>query len=161
MLIKYKICSFFGHSEISITDDLKMRVRNKIENMIVKDNYGIFYFGGFSMFDELCYKIVSELKNKYPHLKRVFCLADPRHINVLKRPKWLREEEYEEYIYIDLKFDWYYTRIYYRNVEMINESDFVIFYFTNTKNSGAYKAYKYAIKKKKHCLNIAQEKNLI
>lgn len=57
-----KICSFFGHKKIEITEKLKERVKNFIERLIVKDNYTIFLFGGFSEFDYMCYKIVSELK---------------------------------------------------------------------------------------------------
>ena len=51
----YKTCSFFGHFEIEITQQLKSDLNNKIEDLIVKENYGIFFFGGFSMFDELCW----------------------------------------------------------------------------------------------------------
>ena len=151
----YKICSFFGNSEIVITDELIGRLRVKIEELVTNEGFGVFYFGGLGMFDDLCYKIVSELKEKYPFIKRVFCLTDPRHQRYIKRPSWLRNTEYEEYIYLDLAFDWWYKRIYYRNCEMIEQSDFVIFYVAHTEKSGAYKAMQYAKRKKKNYINIA------
>ena len=61
-----------------------------------------------------------------------------------KRPVWLKQENYEDFIYLDLDFDWWYKRIYYRNCAMIDRSDIVVFYVEPKENSGAYKAYKYA-----------------
>ena len=40
-------------------------------------------------------------------------------------------------------------------LEIINNSDFVIFYVKETNESGAYKAMQYAIKEKKKLVNIA------
>ena len=151
-----KICSFFGHSEIEITDELKANLSKIIENLI-KENYIFFYFGGFGMFDDLCWKIVTQLKQKFPHIKRVYCLSDPRHLRRCKRPKWVTDQNYEEIIYLDLEFDWWYKRIYFRNVEIINKSDFVVFYVNHYNNSGAHKALQYAIKKKKHFINLTKK----
>ncbi|MBQ9792806.1 MAG: hypothetical protein IJW32_03605 [Clostridia bacterium] len=147
-------CSFFGHRDIEITQDLIIKLKLIIEDLIVNKEYTTFYFGGFGKFDDLCYKIVSELKIKKPFIKRVFCLSDPRHTRASKRPKWLNKEEYEDYIYLNLEFDYWYQRIYFRNIEMINQSDFIIFYVNKTENSGAYKALQYAKKKRKSCINV-------
>ena len=106
------------------------------------------------MFDDLCWKVVTKLKEKYPHLKRIYCLSDPRHQRISKRPKWLKDEDYEEFIYLDLDFDYWYQRIYYRNCVMIDRSDIIVFYVEEQENSGAYKAYKYAKQKKKSIINI-------
>ena len=40
---------------------------------------------------------------------------------------------------------------------MIDKSDVIIFYAQEKENSGAYKAYKYALKKKKHIINLYQK----
>ena len=144
----YKACSVFGHSKIKITKELEDKLIATFEDLI-KQGCEYFYFGGFGMFDDLCYKIVSKLKETHNHIKRIFCLFDPRHLRINKRPKWLKSEEYEEIIYLDLDFDWWYKRIYYRNCAIIDRSDIVLFYIRQNKNSGAYKAYKYAAKNKK------------
>lgn len=88
-------------------------------------------------------------------IKRIYCLSDPRHQRVSKRPKWLKDENYEEFIYLDLSFDWWYQRIYYRNCEMIDQSDYVVFYVKHTENSGAYKAFQYAKRKKKNIFQLS------
>ena len=155
-MFSYKICSVFGHSTIDICDELIIRLKLKFEHLIRDENYGIFYFGGFGMFDDLCWQIITELKQIYPHIQRVFCLSDPRHQRISKRPKWLKSEDYEQIIYLDLDFDWWYQRIYFRNVEIINQSDYIVFYVINTNGSGANKALQYAKKKKKSFENIAQ-----
>ena len=149
-----KVCSFFGHSDIEINNSLIIKLTLEIEKLIL-NNFNIFYFGGFGDFDELCYQIVSSLKEKYTHIKRVHCLSNPQHIRPNKRPRWLNDRKCDEYIYLDLEFDYYYSRIYYRNCEMIKKSDIIIFYVENRENSGAYKALQYAKKKKKPFVNIS------
>lgn len=88
------------------------------------------------------------------NIKRIFCLSDPRHLRINKRPKWLKNENYEEFVYLDLEFDWWYKRIYYRICAMIDRSDFVLFYVEEREDSGAYKIYKYARLKKKETMNL-------
>lgn len=148
-----KVCSVFGHREIEITKELIDKLFTTFEDLILK-GYQYFQFGGFGMFDNLCYMVVSKLKSKYPFLQRIYCLSDPRHQRISKRPKWLKDEDYEEFIYLDLAFDWWYQRIYYRNLVMIDRSDVIVFYVQERQNSGAYKAYKYAKRKKKQIINL-------
>lgn len=148
-------CSVFGHSKIEITKELEDKLIATFEDLI-KQGCEYFYFGGFGEFDDLCHKVISKLKNTYPHIQRIFCLSDPRHQRISKRPKWLKDEDYEEFIYLDLGFDWWYQRIYYRNLAMIDRSDVVVFYVEPRENSGAYKTYKYAKQKKKNLINLAQ-----
>ncbi len=150
-----KTCSVFGHSTIEITKELESKLFETLKNLI-DNGCENFYFGGFGMFDELCHKVVSELKLTYNHIKRIFCVSDPRHLRISKRPKWLKREDYEEFVYLDLEFDWWYQRIYYRNCAMIDKSDIIIFYAEERENSGAYKALKYAKQKKKSFINLTQ-----
>lgn len=142
-----KICSFFGHRQIHLTEDLYQRVYAEILNSL---NFGCrtFYFGGYGEFDRLCYKIVNRIKEENPslNLRRVFCVPQERYI--YKRVRYFRREDYDEVIYLSPTFDWWYTSIYYRNLAMIDSSDYIIFYAENRENSGAYKTYKYAVKKK-------------
>jgi len=150
-----KICSFFGHKEIEINENLKIKLKEYIENLIQNEHFDMFYFGGFSNFDDLCWQIVTELKEKHNHIKRIYCLTDQRHLRPSKRPKWLKNEDYEDFIYLPLTYEYWVKRIYYRNCEMINSSNLVIFYITNTENSGAFKAMQYAQKKKIKFINFA------
>lgn len=147
------ICSFFGHRDVELTEELIERTKAEI-NKAVKDGCRIFYFGGYGDFDDLCYKIVTDIKNEKPDLdiKRVFCVSKEKELR--KLPRGVKREDYEEMIYPNLSFDYWYTSIYYRNCAMIDDSEKVIFYVEQRENSGAYKAYQYATKKKKNIINL-------
>ena len=149
-----KICSFFGHRQITNEEDLRKRVSFLVEKLIVEKGYDIFLFGGFGDFDELCHNIVSHLKEKYPKIKRIYCMHDEKYLLERKRPDYLRTVDYEEFVYFPLSFDYWYKRIYYRNCEMIERSDYTIFYAENRKGSGAYKALEYAKRHKKEYINM-------
>lgn len=153
-----KICAFFGHRDIQVTEEIKDRLKEEVVKLI-SIGFKSFYFGGFGNFDNLCWEIVTEMKATIPEITRIFCLTDSRHTRANKRPKYLKDSYYEQFVYLDLEYDYWYKRIYYRNCEMINLSDFVIFYAMNNKDSGAYKAYKYARRIKKAHINLANSNN--
>ena len=69
-MVKHKSCSFFGHRKIDITYDLKQKVKNCIEELIINYNVDKFLFGSNSNFNDLCHLVVTELKEKYPTLRR-------------------------------------------------------------------------------------------
>ena len=142
-------CSFFGHRDFEPNNGLKQELCNLIEKLILEKDCKTFYFGGFGDFDCECYKIVSKLKEKYPYIRRIFCLPDKKHEKERKRPSWIQEYLCEEYVYLDLTYDYWYTRIYYRNCEIIKNSDFVIFYVNTNLNGGANKALNFAKKQKR------------
>ena len=151
------ICSFFGHRDIEINEDLCTTAKAEILKSV---NLGcrIFYFGGFGDFDRLCYKIVTEIKQEYPEfvIQRVYCVAQERYL--YKPSRYFKPNDYEKVIYLAPSFGGWYKSIYFRNCAMIDHSDFVIFYAQSRENSGAYKAYKYAItKKNKHIVNMFPE----
>lgn len=149
-----KIISFFGHSDCECQMELREKIKEILQDCISHHGAEIFYFGGFGAFDNLCWEIVTELKNnKYPKIKRVFCV--PIYKWLRRPPKWLNVGGYEELIYLDLTFDYWYTSLYFRNCAMIDKSDFVIFYVMKDKrNSGSFKALQYAKKKKKNYINL-------
>ena len=148
-----KICSFFGHRSLQITEDLQSLLFAEIMKAV---DFGcrVFLFGGFGEFDSLCYKIVSSVGLDNPKLciKRIFCVPQERN---LKKPTYLLKREYEDVIFIPPSFSGWYKSIYFRNCAMIDKSDYVIFYAERRESSGAYKAYKYAkAKKNKILINI-------
>ena len=150
LVMEDMICSFFGHKEIQLTDELYATVTAEILKAVL--DCRVFYFGGFGEFDALCYEIVSKIKKERPELdiKRVFCVPQERFLR--KPPRYLRREDYEELIYLMPSHDGWYKSIYFRNLSMIDESARVIFYAEEREGSGAYKAYKYALKQKEKCV---------
>ncbi|MBQ8748929.1 MAG: hypothetical protein IJZ29_00450 [Clostridia bacterium] len=159
-----KKCGIFGHREIEITEELEKKVENTFIDLIENKNFTTFYFGGFGDFDELSYQIITKLKEKYSHIRRIYVVENENYItNIRKRPKWLREEDYEEIIYLSLHFDYWAKRIYYRNIAIVDECDFIIFYVNDQSGSGRYrgtggsgslKIMNYAKQKKKAFVNL-------
>ena len=148
-----KICSVFGHSQINKEDlCISVELRKVLIDIITKHEVTTFYFGGFGEFDTLCYEIITDLKKEYTYIKRVYCLEDEKYLKKYKHQ--LDYNEYEDYILLPLAFDYWRTKIYYRNCSMIDNSDIVLFYIRKTENSGAYKAFKYAQKNKKQLISI-------
>ena len=165
---KEKTCCFFGHRKIDETEELKNNLRGIIENLIVNEKVDTFFFGSKSQFDDLCHKIVTELKEKYPHIKRIYIRSAFQHI-----PDWYEDsllQHYEDTYFPEHMENAGRTSYVERNQEMINKSDFCIVYYDENyappkrKNSrrdltdyqprsGTKIAYDYAVKKKKIIIN--------
>ena len=52
-----------------------------MENLILHNNVDTFLMGSKSDFDLLCRKAVSELKEKYIHINRIYIRAEYEYIN--------------------------------------------------------------------------------
>ena len=73
--------AFVGHRKVEKADTLKERIMKAVKALIVEENADTFLFGSKSEFDELCYEVVTELKERYPHIKRVFVRAEYEYIS--------------------------------------------------------------------------------
>ena len=145
-------CCFIGHREINVTDELKEKLRVVIERLIVYENIDTFLFGSKSQFDDLCYDVVTEIKKKHTHIKRIFVRAEYPYI----------DESYESYL-LESYEDTYFPKSVLgagkasyvkRNCEMIDNSRFCIVYYKEDytpkgRKSGTKIAFDYAEKKKK------------
>ena len=146
------ICCFIGHREINVTDELKEKLRVVIEHLITDESIDTFLFGSKSHFDDLCWDIVTEIKKKYSHIKRIFVRAEYPYI----------DESYESYL-LESYEDTYFPKSVLgagkasyvkRNCEMIDNSRFCIVYYKEDytpkgRKSGTKIALDYAEKKKK------------
>ena len=141
----------------------KIELYSLFEDFVLNKGVGIFLFGGFGNFDDFCHEVVTDLKEKYTFIKRVYICEDYRFVaRPSKRPAWLKDEDFEEFDYYAMRYTGFYQRIYFRNLEIIEHSDFCVFYVDeNRQNSGAGKALEYAKRKKKVLINVFEmlEKN--
>ena len=158
MLIE-NTCCFFGHRTINETEKLKVKLYKTIESLVVNENVDTFLFGSKSRFDSLCLELVTKLKEKYPHIKRIYVRAEFPIIS----------DEYKAYLLKNYE-DTYYPEnligagkaVYVeRNIEMINRSLFCIVYYDEsntptTRKSGTKIALDYAIKCKKKTFILNQ-----
>ena len=164
-----KVCCFFGHRKIVETPELIDRLAKEIEVLITEKDVNVFYFGSKSQFDDLCHKVVTKLKEKYPYIKRVYVRSAYQHI-----PDWYENSLLEHYekTYFPERMEKAGKASYVeRNQEMINKSDYCIVYYdenylpSRRKNSrrdltdyqpksGTAIAYDYAMKKNRVIINV-------
>lgn len=184
-MLKHKVCSFFGHRKTDITEELKQKVKDTIEDLIINHNVEVFLFGSRSDFDYLCHLIVTELKEKYPNIIRK-CYTCRSETCILESERVYWEEIYshfkkekvtllgvEEEVEHKTKYTAGYASYVERNQAMINDSDYCVFYYdTNYEpemrkyskrsigyyqpKSGTKLAYDYAKQKRKILINMLQ-----
>lgn len=185
VVMDIKVCSFFGHRKIDITEDLKQIVKGIIEDLIVNHNVLIFLFGSRSDFDYLCHLVVTELKEKYPNIKRIAyscrcetCTLESERAHWEEVYSHFRKEKVtllgvEEEVEHKTKYTSGRASYVERNQAMINDSDYCIFYYDENyqpemrkyskrsvcyyqPKSGTALAYTYAKQKKKRIINIKE-----
>ena len=141
-----RTCSFFGHRQIDDGGKIYAAAAAEILRFI---NLGcrIFYFGGYSEFDDICYQIATKIKLERPELniKRIYCVSQEKYL--YKSVRYFKRENYDEITYLMPSFSGWYKSIYFRNCALIDQSDFILFYAESRSDSGAFKAYKYAKRK--------------
>lgn len=153
-----KTCCFFGHSKTEVTEELKAKVKEIVERLIVENLVDTFLFGSKSEFNSLCREVTTELKEeKYPYIKRIFVRAEYPYIS----------EDYRQWL-LDFYEDTYYPehiigagRAAYveRNFEMINKSEYCVVYYNEeeipkTRKSGTKIALQYAKTKNRKIINV-------
>lgn len=152
-----KTCCFFGHRTINETEELKSKLIEVIEKLIVDEKVDTFLFGSKSRFNGLCQEIVTEIKEKYPYISRVYVRAEYPYISEHYRNYLLKS--YEDTYYPEKIMNAGRTIYVERNCEMIDNSHYCIVYYDAqnapvTRKSGAKIALDYAIKKGKNIINV-------
>ena len=132
-------------------------IKNEVIDLITKKGVTRFLFGSKSEFDNLCHEAVSELKEKYPHVKRIYVRAEYPFINESYTAYLLKS--YDETYYPEKLHGAGKAAYVERNYEMIDKSKFCIVYYDEpnaptTRKSGTKIALDYAIKKGKQIINI-------
>lgn len=155
--MKENTCCFIGHRTINITEELRVKITEAVERLITDEKVDTFLFGSKSGFDSLCLELVTKLKEKHPHIKRIYVRAEFPYIN----------DDYIAYLLSLYDYTYYPEklmdagRVVYveRNRIMINESNFCVFYYheknaPTTRKSGSKIALEYAKKLQKNIIMI-------
>ncbi len=150
-------CCFFGHRKINETEELKSMLIEIIEKLIVEERVDTFLFGSKSRFNSLCLELVTEIKEKYPHIKRVYVRAEYPYISEHYKNYLL--ESYEDTYYPEKIINSGKASYVERNYEMIDNSQFCIVYYDKqgtptTRKSGTKIALDYAMKQLKKIIRV-------
>ena len=170
-----KTCSFLGHRIIEITPWLIENIRVCV-GQLIELGVSEFLFGSKSQFVDLCLKIVSEFKAKFPYIKRVYVRAEYENISE-SYEKYLLESYDETYFPEKIKNAGKSSYVK-RNFEMIEKSDVCVFYYNpsflppikckkgwgnliNQPKSGTKIAFEYATRKNKKIINLFKDFNCL
>lgn len=162
-------CCFFGHRKIDETPELIEKLTQTVETLITAKNVSNFCFGSKSEFNSLCVKVVKGLKEKYPHIRRIYVRSAYPDIS----------DSYEDYLLESFEDTYFSEKMrgagkasyVERNQEMINQSYFCVIYYDenyapprrrNSKRdstdyqprSGSKVVYDYVIKKECKIINL-------
>ena len=152
-----RTCCFIGHRDVAATLELSKKLYVIIEMLITEKHIDTFIFGSKSSFDELCRKTVTEIKEKHPHIRRIYARAEHPFI----------DDSYKAYLlqfYDDTYFPAHMLsagRASYveRNLHMIDNSRVCVVYYDSdytpsNRKSGTKIAFDYAVKRKRTIINI-------
>lgn len=159
-----KVCCFIGHRNVEKTPKLREKLTNTVRWLITEKGVDKFLFGSKSNFDDFSQEVVKELREEYPYIKRVYVRMYYPELG----------EPYIGYILRDFEDTYMPERIekagvaryVERNQEMIDGSDYCVFYYDGNykpprrkyskrsvgdyqPKSGTKVAFDYAIQKKR------------
>lgn len=120
-------CCFFGHRKIIWTEELNQQLYTIIENLILEKKVDTFLFGSKSQFNDLCYKIVTEYKEEYCNIKRIYVRAEFPNINDTYKKYLL--QRYEDTYYPSSLINAGKSVYIQRNYAMIDKSSFCVIYY--------------------------------
>ncbi len=159
-------CCFIGHRKIEVTEELRAVVYETVEWLINRYHIGTFLFGSRSEFDALCLEVVTELKEKHPHIRRVYVRAEYPCIREQYKTYLMRT--YDDTYYPDAILGAGRAAYVERNRHMIDHSAFCVFYYDEkytplsrqirrraiSQRSGTEEAYAYAKRHGKAVVNV-------
>ncbi len=150
--------AFVGHRKTPESPELKSKIFKTVKELIVNEGANAFYFGSKSVFDGICLDVVTELKEVFPEIKRVYARSMYEEISEQYRNFLLRY--YDETFMPDGVAGAGFRAYIKRNNAMIDLCDVLVTYCDPSSaekkwpRSGTYLAVKYAKQRKKRIINM-------
>lgn len=154
-------CCVIGHRKIDFTNKRIEKVKQILEDLILNSGVCDFLFGSNSQFNDLCYNLILQLKEKYPYIKTIFypTLKEMPKLNDIN--KGYDGVVVKDYVH---HTDYKYSYVL-RNKSLIDDSDICLFYYNSSEmllaegagykvKSGTKIAYEYAQYRDKKIINI-------
>ena len=177
-----RVC-FIGHRKVADAEKIKCKLLDTI-SMLIDNGADTFIFGSRSDFDTLCWEVVTELQEQFPHLKRVSYNAPHETAFTSKEERESCEKFFSQMVKHEVHYTDYEESVsskkslnanknayIMRNQEMIDNSDVCVLYYNKDylpprrkapnkflpdyqPKSGTAIAYAYAVQKKKQIYNM-------
>lgn len=182
-----KTVCFIGHRTVDNAEQVKTKLFDTL-SALISNGADTFLFGSRSDFDTLCWEVVTELQEQFPHLKRISYNAPHETAFTSKEERESCEKffsqmtkrevhytDYEEAVSSTKSIKANKNAYIMRNQEMIDNSDVCVFYYNKDylpprrkaqnkflpdyqPKSGTAIAYAYAVQKKKQIYNTFLER---
>ena len=147
-----KICSCFGKVKNLNKNGLEESLFVFYEHLIKEQGFDVFCFGGVGEFDNLCFKVVLRLKEKYSKIKTVL---------VFPNVKWAKidfddelKNKFDECVRLEKESDDLKLPLLSRNFEMAKASEFIVFFASETGRGSETKVLKFAKEKNIPHINL-------
>ena len=149
-----KICTFAGHgNNYYYSDDTYKKIISCLKQLITDKNISEFWVGNYGYFDAIAARAVRNIKEEYPHIK--LCLVVPYITSRINKFKLEYVNAYDEIIIPEMSPQTP-IRAYIPicNQYMVDKSVCLLCYIER-ESGGAFKTYKYALKKGIEIINIS------
>ena len=149
------IVVFFGHRDFIANDEHREKIISILHDF-VGDSAVEFYLGGYGHFDDFAYRCCTSFAKNHENTSLVFVTP---YITEEYQRNYLTEvtNKYHSIIYPDIENVPKRFAITYRNRYMVEKADLIICY-VKREYGGAFQAIKYAERKGKRIINIAERK---
>ncbi len=146
------IVSFCGHSQFTKSEEHEQKILSFLEEK-VGDKPADMYLGGYGDFDRFAYDCCKKYKKMHPNISLVF-VTPYLTIDYQRNHFRFQETRYDSILYPEIEDKPKRYAIVYRNKYMVEKADYVVAYVSHDWG-GAYETYKYAKRKGKEVLNLA------
>ena len=148
--------AFFGHSFLQNQDSVFLSVEKAILENTCNTDFITFYCGGYGDFDNICASVCRKIKKRLKNTELIFVTPYITESYQERLNFFMKENLFDSIVdppleAVPLKF-----AIIKRNEWMIREADLVITYISHSFG-GAYKSMRYAQRKKKRVINLAEQ----
>ncbi len=143
---------FFGHADYIENNSDMQKVMDLLEERVA-DLAVDFFLGEYGNFDRFAYGCATKLKARHKNARLVFVTPYISE-GYLQNHSGIKEGRFDEILYPSIENVPPRYAILRRNRWIVDKADIVITHLMR-KFGGAYKAYDYAIRKKKEVYNIA------
>ncbi len=177
---------FVGHRKVANAEQIKDKLLHTISTLI-KNGADTFIFGSKSDFNTLCWEVVTELQQQYPHIERIIYNASHETAFISKEERKNFERLFSQIVRHEVHYTDYEKSVrsnkslnankntyIMRNQDIIDNSDICVFYYNKAylppkrrasnkflpdyqPKSGTAIAYAYATQKKKTILNTFED----
>jgi uncharacterized phage-like protein YoqJ len=141
------IVTFCGHAQYHATSEHELQILAFLEETI-KNMPACIYLGQHGDFDRFAYHCCKKYKKSHPAVSLVFVTP------YLRTKGRELQSDYDVIIYPEIENKPPRFAITYRNRYMVDQADYVVAYVSRNWG-GAYEMYRYARKKGKKILNLA------